>query len=165
MKKITWLLSIPLLIVSCVKYKKPITYDISGTYRFEQVIYSTVGNYTEATNLLYKDGAVFINPNEFPGLDTIRTTISLVNIQKGQIQFNALITPIDTLWGQSYQSQNSCILSNENPYFSFYPFGMKRVWKLIDYSDSTLVVSASTQWPQANAGPGFNTTYRLKKLP
>ena len=35
----------------------------------------------------------------------------------------------------------------------------------IDYSDSTLVISASTQWPQSNAGPAYQTTYRLKQLP
>lgn len=139
--------------------------NIQGTYEFEQVIYSTVDNYTESQNYLFSNGSTFINQNEFPGLDTIKTSSSMVKITQGQIYFNALVTPNDTLWGQSYPAQNTCLLTTDNPYFSFYPFGMKRIWKLIDYSDSTLVIAASTQWPQSNAGPAYQTTYRLKKLP
>ncbi|MFM7595961.1 MAG: hypothetical protein ACKO4Y_07275 [Flavobacteriales bacterium] len=63
-----------------------------------------------------------------------------------------MIIPNDTLWGQSHPAQTNCILSAKNPYFSFYPYGMKRTGKLIDYSDSILVFSASTQWRQESLG-------------
>lgn len=153
------------LLSSCVKQATVPKMNIQGTYEFEQVMYSTVDNYTSAQNYLFSNGSTFINPNEFAGLDTIKTSSSLVKITQGLINFNALITLNDTLWGQSYPAQNTCLLTNDNPYFSFYPFGMKRIWKLIDYNDSTLVIAASTQWPQSNAGPAYQTTYRLKKLP
>lgn len=154
-----------LVLSSCIKQAPVPIINIQGTYRFEQVIYAAVDNYSQEENYLFSNGSTFINPNEFPGLDTIKTASSLVQISAGQLNFNALITPNDTLWGQSYPAQTNCLLTAKDPYFSFYPFGMKRIWKLIDYSDSTLVITASTQWPQANAGPAYQTTYLLKKLP
>ena len=154
-----------LVLTSCIKQAPVPNVNIEGVYRFDQVIYATVDNYSQEENYLFSNGSTFTNPNEFPGLDTIKTAISLVKISAGQLNFNALITINDTLWEQSYPAQTNCLLTAKNPYFSFYPFGMKRIWKLIDYSDSTLVISASTQWPQSNAGPAYQTTYRLKQLP
>ncbi|MFM7595960.1 MAG: hypothetical protein ACKO4Y_07270 [Flavobacteriales bacterium] len=44
MKIITWLLSTSLVLTACVKYEKPVSTNIAGTYRFDQVIHSSVGN-------------------------------------------------------------------------------------------------------------------------
>ena len=150
---------------SCSKSKPQAmeTYPLSGIYKVRKVLRSSIDNYQTEIQQYYANGQTFINPLEVGGLDTIFTDFSLVKIADGSISFHQFINGIDTTWKHSYVAQDEANVKRNNPYYCFYPNGLKRIWKIIDRTDSTLTVDASTQWPNGNIGAAYSTTFFLQK--
>ena len=150
----------------CTKFtpKESETHPLSGTYQVKKVLRSSVDNEQTEVHQYYSNGLTFINPLEVSGLDTIYTDFSLIKITDGSIFFQQVINGIDTTWKTSYVAQDESFVKRNNPYYCFYPNGLKRIWKIIDISDSTLTIDASTQWPNGNIGTAYATTFFLRKL-
>ena len=148
----------------CSKETPIEVYKLIGTYKIKKVIFSTIDNYQNADHQYYANGQLFVNPQEVKGLDSIITDFSCIKIEDGKINFNQLVTGIDTSWQYTYFASDTESIKITDPYFSFYPLGSKRTWKIIDKTDSILTVDASTQWPVGNVGAGYSTILLLKKI-
>lgn len=150
----------------CVKVK-PAQSDIlplNGTYKFRKVLRSSIDNYQTEVQQYFNNGQLFTNPLEVNGLDSIYTDFSLLKIENGFIYLNQYISGMDTTWMQVYIAQEQASVKKSDPYFCFYPNGLKRIWKVIDFSDSTLIIDASTQWPNSSSGAAYSTTFYLEKI-
>ncbi len=139
-------------------------HPLKGTYKFRKVLRSSIDNYQTEVHQYFNIGQLFTNPLEVSGLDSIYTDFSLVKIENGQIYLNQSISGIDTSWTQIYIAQDQASVKKSDPYYSFYPNGLKRIWKVLDISDSLLIIDASTQWPNSNSGAAYSTTFFLEKL-
>ena len=148
----------------CSKRKPIEVYTLNGTYKIKKVIFSAVDNYQNIDNQYYVNGLLFVNPQEVKGLDSIVTDFSCVKIEEDKVHFNQLVTGLDTVWKNTYFASDAENIYRTNPYYYFYPKGSKRIWKIIDKTDSVLTIDASTQWPLGNVGAGYSTILLLKKL-
>lgn len=152
--------------IGCIKVKPAQSdiHSINGTFKFRKVLRSSIDNYQTEVQQYFNNGQLFTNPLEVKGLDSIYTDFSLVKIENGFIYLNQYISGMDTTWTQIYSAQEQASVKKSDPYYCFYPNGMKRIWKVIDFSDSTLIIDASTQWPNSNSGAAYSTTFFLEKL-
>ena len=78
------LIFIGLFFLSCEKEGLPIDkkYTLNGVYIFKTVSISIVDNSTKSGSNYFQNGAVFTNPNEISGLDSIITDFSLLKVKK-----------------------------------------------------------------------------------
>jgi hypothetical protein len=139
-------------------------HPLKGTFKFRKVLRSSIDNYQTEVQQYFNNGQLFTNPLEVSGLDSIYTDFSLVKIENGYIYLNQHISGIDTTWTQMYTAQDQAAVKKSDPYYNFYPNGLKRIWKVLDFSDSLLIIDASTQWPNSTAGAAYTTTFFLEKL-
>ncbi len=160
------LVFISFVFLSCEKEELPTDtkFNLNGLYVFKKVSISIVDNSNSSGNNYFQNGAVFINPNEIDGLDTIITDFSLLKIQNNKIYLNAEIKNLDTIWKVNYECAYSEVYSFSGGKLVFYPFGSVRNCTVESVNGKEFVLNSPLIWPYSSNGPAYNVIYFLKKI-
>ena len=160
------LIFIGLVFLSCEKEGLPIDkkYTLNGVYVFKRVSISIVDNATKSGSNYFQNGAVFTNPNEVSGLDTIITDFSLLKVKNNKIFLNAEIQNLDTIWNAIYECSHSDIYSYSGGKLVFYPLGTVRNCTVESVNGKEFVLNSPLFWPYSSNGPAYNVIYYLQKI-
>jgi hypothetical protein len=158
--------SIFFVLISCTKENLPINKKISlqGTYVFDNVSVTIVDNSEISNRAYYDSGAIFINPNDVKGVDTIIPDFSLMKIQQNKVFFDAEIYNQDTIWNVSYDCMYNHIFSYKGGLLTFYPQGSKRDWAIESINGKEFVIAPPLFWPYSNNGPAYSLVFKLLKV-
>lgn len=154
------------LFFSCTKEKLPINQKISleGTYVFDNVTVSIIDNSEKQGGAYYDNGAIFVNPYDVNGIDTIITDFSLMKIQNNKVFFGAEVSNEDTVWHVSYDCSHNDIYSYKGALMTFYPQGTKRDWGIESINGKEFVINPPLIWPNSNNGPAYCLVFKLQKV-
>jgi hypothetical protein len=154
------------LFYSCTKEKLPVSSKVSiqGTYVFNSVNASVVDNSVSKSNAYYDSGAIFINPYDVKGIDTIITNFSLMKIKNNKVFFDAEIMKGDTIWNVSYDCSYNDLYTFKGTLLTFYPQGTKRDWEVETANGKEFVIIPPLVWPNSNNGPAYSFVFKLKKI-
>jgi hypothetical protein len=164
MKTLLLVLSLFLVLNSCVKYAEPDSLSLGGEYRIDKITYESVGN--DPVNMVFYPGQLYVNTSETAPLDTIEVGFTRIAFDYSSIYMN----PVDhidgsTSWGDEYyyfvHGQYSAY---ELGYIQFDYNGTRRTWKIIDDGLESLVLRTSGSYDFGNAGPMETTTMFLTRI-
>jgi hypothetical protein len=164
MKNLFLLIVSIVLFSSCLKYGEPQLLSLSGEYRFDKITYENRDNQNQ--NQVFYPGDLYVNPSETKPLDSIAVGFTKMAMDYSIIYFNPTDLPSGgTTWNKKYtyyvQGHNNL---NDLGYIIFDYDGTRRIWKIIDDGQESLVIRTSGSYSSGPNSSGETTTMFLTRV-
>ena len=164
MKKILSILSVLILLTSCVKYSQPPLLSLSGEYRIDKITYENKDN--DTLDVVFYPGDLYVNPSETKPLDSIQVGFTRMALDYSIIYFDPVDLPNgSTTWNKKYtyytHGQRTVY---DYGYIVFDYDGTRRVWKILDDQAESLVIRTSGSYDYGSNSSGETTTMFLTRV-
>jgi hypothetical protein len=164
MKKILHILSVLVLLTSCVKYAQPPLLSLSGEYRIDKITYENRDN--DDLNQVFYPGDLYVNESETKPLDSISVGFTRMALDYSVIYFDPVDSPSGTTtWNKKFtyytHGQRSVY---EYGYIVFDYDGTRRIWKILDDQAESLVIRTSGSYDFGSSSSGETTTMFLTRV-
>lgn len=164
MKNIILLITSIVLLSSCIKYAEPQLLSLSGEYRFDKITYENRDD--QSQNQVFYPGDLYVNPSETNPLDSIFVGFTEMSMDYSVIYFDPTNNPNGTTtWGKkfTYYIQGHHNI-NDLGYIVFDYDGTRRIWKIIDDGQESLVIRTSGSYDSGSNSSGETTTMFLTRV-
>jgi len=164
MKKILYILSVLVLLTSCVKYAQPPLLSLSGEYRIDKITYENRDN--DDLNQVFYPGDLYVNPSETKPLDSISVGFTRMALDYSVIYFDPVDSPSGTTtWNKkfTYYTHGQRTVYDYG-YIVFDYDGTRRVWKILDDQSESLVIRTSGSYDIGSGSSGETTTMFLTRV-
>jgi hypothetical protein len=164
MKNIILLITSIVLLSSCIKYAEPQLLSLSGEYRFDKITYENRDD--QSQNQVFYPGDLYVNPSETNPLDSIFVGFTEMSMDYSVIYFDPTNNPNGTTtWGKkfTYYIQGHHNI-NDLGYIVFDYEGTRRIWKIIDDGQESLVIRTSGSYDSGANSSGETTTMFLTRV-
>jgi hypothetical protein len=164
MKKILYILSVLVLLTSCVKYVQPPLLSLSGEYRIDKITYENRDN--DDLNQVFYPGDLYVNPSETKPLDSISVGFTRMALDYSVIYFDPVDSPSGTTtWNKkfTYYTHGQRTVYDYG-YIVFDYDGTRRVWKILDDQAESLVIRTSGSYDIGSGSSGETTTMFLTRV-
>jgi len=164
MKNIIFLITSIVLLSSCIKYAEPQLLSLSGEYRFDKITYENRDD--QSQNQVFYPGDLYVNPSETNPLDSISVGFTEMSMDYSIIYFDPTNNPNGTTsWGKkfTYYIQGHHNI-NDLGYIVFDYDGTRRIWKIIDDGQESLVIRTSGSYDSGSNSSGETTTMFLTRV-
>lgn len=164
MKKILHILSVLVLLTSCVKYAQPPLLSLSGEYRIDKITYENKDN--DTLDEVFYPGDLYVNPSETKPIDSIKVGFTRMALDYSIIYFDPTDLPNgSTTWNKKFtyytHGQRSVY---DYGYIVFDYDGTRRVWKILDDQAESLVIRTSGSYDYGSNSSGETTTMFLTRV-
>ena len=164
MKNLILLIVSIVLLSSCVKYAEPKLLSLSGEYRIDKITYENRDD--QSQNQVFYPGDLYVNPSETNPLDSILVGFTEMSMDYSVIYFDPTNNPNGTTtWGKkfTYYIQGHHNI-NDLGYIVFDYDGTRRIWKIIDDGQESLVIRTSGSYDSGSNSSGETTTMFLTRV-
>jgi hypothetical protein len=164
MKKILYILSVLVLLTSCVKYAQPPLLSLSGEYRIDKITYENRDN--DDLNQVFYPGDLYVNESETKPLDSISVGFTRMALDYSVIYFDPVDSPSGTTtWNKkfTYYTHGQRTVYDYG-YIVFDYDGTRRVWKILDDQAESLVIRTSGSYDIGSSSSGETTTMFLTRV-
>ena len=164
MKKILYILSVLVLLTSCVKYAQPPLLSLSGEYRIDKITYENRDN--DDLNQVFYPGDLYVNESETKPLDSIQVGFTRMALDYSIIYFDPVDSPSGTTtWNKkfTYYTHGQRTVYDYG-YIVFDYDGTRRVWKILDDQAESLVIRTSGSYDYGSNSGGETTTMFLTRV-
>lgn len=164
MKKILYILSVLVLLTSCVKYSQPPLLSLSGEYRIDKITYENRDN--DDLNQVFYPGDLYVNESETKPLDSISVGFTRMALDYSVIYFDPVDSPSGTTtWNKkfTYYTHGQRTVYDYG-YIVFDYDGTRRVWKILDDQAESLVIRTSGSYDIGSSSSGETTTMFLTRV-
>lgn len=164
MKKLLFLISLLIVLTSCVKYAQPPLLSLSGEYRIDKITYENRDN--SSLNQVFYPGDLYVNPSETKPLDSISVGFTRMALDYSIIYFNPVDLPSGgTTWTKkfTYYTHGQRTVYDFG-YIVFDYDGTRRVWKILDDGAESLVIRTSGSYDFGSNSSGETTTMYLTRV-
>lgn len=164
MKKILYILSVLVLLTSCVKYAQPPLLSLSGEYRIDKITYENRDN--DDLNQVFYPGDLYVNESETKPLDSISVGFTRMALDYSVIYFDPVDSPSGTTtWNKkfTYYTHGQRTVYDYG-YIVFDYDGTRRVWKILDDQAESLVIRTSGSYDIGSGSSGETTTMFLTRV-
>lgn len=164
MKKILSIISVLVLLTSCVKYAQPPLLSLSGEYRIDKITYENRDD--SGLDQVFYPGDLYVNPNETAPIDSIKVGFERLALDYSVIYFEPTnLSSGGTSWGKKFtyyaHGQRSVY---DFGYIVFDYDGTRRVWKILDDGLESLVIRTSGSYDFGSSSSGETTTMFLTRV-
>jgi hypothetical protein len=166
MKKLIYLLLIPIFFNSCEKYEEPTLLTLDGEYIIDKITYSKIDNTPSSNDSVYLPGTIYINPLESFPMDSIRLGFTKWHFDYSVISMSPLLTSTgQSIWTKQYFYNVINHYSNYDlGYIDFNCEGSRRVFKIVDDQIESLTLRSTGAWGYAEIGPDVSLTLHLTRV-